>query len=48
MISKDVRYKFGRVQLKKGIYSPKARSDLEAEQRTIRELALNGLSGQRH
>lgn len=46
-IAQDVRYKFDRVQLKKGIYSPRAHSDLEAEQRAIRTLALQVLAGEK-
>lgn len=44
-IAQDVRYKFDRVQLKKGVYSPQAHGDLELEQTLIRRLALKVLSG---
>lgn len=45
-ISKDVRYKFDRVQLKKGVYAPRAHGDLELEQNLIRRLLLKLLSGE--
>lgn len=45
-IAKDVRYKFDRVQLKKGVYSPRAHGDLEVEQNLIRRLLLKLLSGE--
>jgi len=45
-IAKDVHYKFDRVQLKKGVYSPQAHGDLEAEQRSIRKLVLKLLAGE--
>lgn len=44
-IAADVDYKFDRVQLKKGAYSPIAHGDLENEQSMLRKLALNVLSG---
>jgi hypothetical protein len=46
-IAQDVRYKFDRVDLKKGHYSPMAHGDLEAEQTAIRKLLLKVLSGER-
>lgn len=45
-IAKDVGYSFDRVQLRKGIYSPEAHSQLEAEQHRLRRLAIDVLSGQ--
>lgn len=45
-IAIDVGYKFDRVQLKKGAYSPIAHGDLEFEQNAIRKLALRVLSGE--
>ncbi len=45
-IAKDVHYKFDRVQLKKGVYSPQAHGDLELEQNMIRKLMLKLLSGE--
>ena len=45
-IAKDVRYKFDRVQLKKGAYSPQAHGDLEAEQTLVRRLLLKVLAGE--
>jgi hypothetical protein len=44
-IAADVSFKFDRVQLKKGAYSPMAHSDLENEQTAIRRMALQLLSG---
>jgi hypothetical protein len=44
VIGKDVGYKFDRVQLKKGSYSPKAHGNYEYEQNKIRELTLKVLS----
>jgi hypothetical protein len=41
-----VHYKFDRVELKKGHYSPMAHSDLEAEQTAIRKLLVKLLSGE--
>lgn len=45
-IAQDVRFKFDRVQLKKGVYSPQAHGDLELEQNLIRKLLLKLLSGE--
>jgi len=42
----DLGYKFDRVQLKKGAYSPVAHGNLELEIGTLRQLALRVLSGQ--
>jgi hypothetical protein len=42
----DVGYKFDRVQLKKGAYSPMAHGNLEFEQSALRRLALQVLSGE--
>ncbi|AFN77563.1 hypothetical protein PSJM300_07445 [Stutzerimonas stutzeri DSM 10701] len=42
----DVGYKFDRVQLKKGAYSPIAHGELEEQQQTIRRLAIGILSGE--
>jgi hypothetical protein len=42
----DVGYKFDRVQLKKGAYSPVAHGDLELEQNVLRRLAIRVLSGE--
>ena len=46
-IATDVRFKFDRVQLKKGVYSPQAHGDLEREQIVARKLALEVLAGTR-
>jgi hypothetical protein len=46
-IATDVRFKFDRVQLKKGVYSPQAHGDLEREQIAARKLALEVLAGTR-
>jgi len=45
-MAEDVGYKFDRVQLKKGAYSPMAHSELEDQQRSLRSLAIGMLSGQ--
>jgi hypothetical protein len=44
-IALDVRFKFDRVQLKKGVYSPMAHGNLESEHDAIRKLLLQLLSG---
>lgn len=44
-IALDVGFRFDRVQLKKGAYSPVAHGDLEFEQSAIRKLALRVLAG---
>lgn len=44
-MAEDVGYKFDRVQLKKGAYSPMAHGDLEYEQSMLRKLTLRVLSG---
>lgn len=44
-IATDVHFKFDRVQLKKGAYTPIAHGDLEHEQTQIRKLVLKLLSG---
>lgn len=44
-ISKDLGFKFDRVQLKKGAYSPVAHGNLELEQNALRRLAIKVLSG---
>lgn len=41
----DVGYKFDRVQLKRGAYSPIAHGELEDQQRAIRNLTIGVLSG---
>lgn len=41
----DVAYKFDRVQLKRGAYSPVAHGELEDEQRALRKLAIEVLAG---
>jgi len=41
----DVGYKFDRVQLKKGSYSPIAHGELEDQQRALRKLAIDVLAG---
>lgn len=46
-IATDVRFKFDRVQLKKGVYSPQAHGELEREQIAARKLALEVLGGKR-
>lgn len=45
-MTEDVGYKFDRVQLKKGAYSPIAHGELEDQQRALRTLAIAMLSGQ--
>ena len=45
-IATDVRFKFDRVQLKTGAYSPIAHGDVEHEQTLIRKSVLKLLSGQ--
>lgn len=42
----DLGYKFDRVQLKKGAYSPIAHGELEQDQTDLRKLGLKLLSGQ--
>lgn len=46
-MAEDVGYRFDRVQLKKGAYSPIAHSELEEQQRALRTLAIGMLSGER-
>jgi hypothetical protein len=46
-IADDVRFKFDRVQLKKGWYSPVAHGELEAELLAIRKMLVQLLSGDR-
>jgi len=46
-IAADVHFKFDRVQLKKGAYSPMAHSNLETEQTAIRKQLLQLLGGER-
>lgn len=41
----DVGYRFDRVQLKKGAYSPIAHGELEFEQQQVRKLTIDLLSG---
>lgn len=41
----DVGYKFDRVQLKKGSYSPIAHGELEDQQSALRKLAIDVLAG---
>lgn len=41
----DVGYRFDRVQLKKGAYSPVAHGELEIEQQQLRKLAIDLFSG---
>ncbi|PJL17708.1 hypothetical protein B9Y66_02775 [Stenotrophomonas maltophilia] len=41
----EVGYRFDRVQLRKGVYSPEAHSRLEAEQHHVRRLVIDVLSG---
>lgn len=45
-MAEDVGYKFDRVQLKKGAYSPIAHGDLEFEQSEIRKRTIKLLSGE--
>lgn len=45
-IALDVGFRFDRVQLKKGAYSPIAHGDLEFEQSAMRKLALRVLAGE--
>ncbi len=44
-LATDVGYRFDRVQLKKGSYSPIAHGELELEQQQVRKLAIELLSG---
>ncbi|MDH1007405.1 hypothetical protein N5J43_00730 [Pseudomonas nicosulfuronedens] len=45
-IAADVGYRFDRVQLKNGGYSPQAHGNLEQEQARLRSLAIQVLSGE--
>jgi len=45
-MAKDVGYKFDRVQLKKGAYSPIAHGELEDQQKALRNLTIGVLSGE--
>lgn len=45
-ISQDVDYKFDRVQLKKGAYSPQAHGELEFEEAALRRAAIRVLIGE--
>lgn len=45
-IASDVGYKFDRVQLKKGAYSPIAHGDLQLENQMMRKLLLKVLTGE--
>ena len=42
----DVGYRFDRVQLKKGAYSPQAHGELENEQQQLRRLVISMLNGE--
>lgn len=44
-LATDVGFRFDRVQLKKGAYSPMAQGELEEEQRQLRKRAIDVLSG---
>lgn len=44
-LAQDVGFRFDRVRLKKGAYSPVAHGELEREQQQLRKYALNVLSG---
>lgn len=44
-ISQDLRYKFDRVQLKRGAYSPMAHGEIEEEQTELRKAALSLVTG---
>lgn len=44
-IAKDVGYKFDRVQLKRGAYTPIAHEEIEDEQRALRKALLRTMSG---
>ena len=44
-MSQDVGFKFDRVQLKRGAYSPMAHEELEDDQRAMRKALLGALSG---
>lgn len=46
VISQDVGLKFDRVQLKRGIYTPVAHEEFEAEHQAIRKLVLRTLKGE--
>jgi hypothetical protein len=45
-MSKDLGFKFDRVLLKKGAYSPVAHEDLEAEQTALRKAAIKAFGGE--
>ena len=45
-VALDIGYKFDRVQLKRGAYSPRAHGDLEAESAELRRVTLSLLTGQ--
>jgi len=45
-VALDIGYKFDRVQLKRGAYSPRAHGDLEAESAELRRATLSLLTGQ--
>jgi hypothetical protein len=45
-MAEDVGYRFDRVQLKKGAYSPIAHGQLEEQQHALRKLAIDVLAGQ--
>ena len=45
-ISKDIGFKFDRVQLKRGAYSPIAHGEIEAEQTELRKATLSLVTGQ--
>lgn len=44
-IAQDLKFKFDRVQLKRGAYSPIAHGEIEAEQTELRKAALSLVSG---
>lgn len=46
-IAKDVGYKFDRVQLRKGVYTPEAHNVLESEHNQLRKLVIETLNGDR-
>ena len=46
-IAKDVRFKFDRVQLKRGAYTPQAHGELLGEQNQIRKMMVDLLAGNR-
>jgi hypothetical protein len=44
-MAQDAGFKFDRVQLKRGAYTPMAHEELEADQRALRKAAISALAG---